>query len=147
MDSSQQIWAAVLSSAGLFTFLGVVANGVIKHVNGTAGRERIRNTGLKQQRDEAWALVREERKLSQEAKAAADKAVREAQTAADGAVKEERDRADAADARADIEAFNRRLTEEYASQLRRDCTEHGVTDKELRPWPALRKLPNQQERP
>jgi hypothetical protein len=119
MDSSQQqIWAAVLSSAGLFTFLGVVANGVIKHVNGTAGRERVRNTGLKQQRDEAWALLREERV-----------------------------RADESDARADLEAHNRRLTEEYASQLRRDCTEHGVTDKELRPWPALRKPPNQQERP
>lgn len=125
MDSSQQIWAAVLSSAGLFTFLGVVANGVIKHVNGTAGRERVRNTGLKQQRDEAWALLREERKLTQG----------------------ERVRADESDARADLEAHNRRLTEEYASQLRRDCTEHGVTDKELRPWPALRKPPNQQERP
>ena len=125
MDSSQQIWAAVLSSAGLFTFLGVVANGVIKHVNGTAGRERIRNTGLKQQRDEAWALLREERKLT----------------------KEERERADASDNRADLEAHNRRLTEEYASQLRRDCTEHGVTDKALRPWPTLKKPPNDQEAP
>lgn len=38
-------------------------------------------------------------------------------------------------ARADREALNRRLTEEYASQLRRDCTEHGVTT--LRPWPRL----------
>lgn len=119
MDSTQQIWAAVLASTGLFTFLGVVANGVIKHVNGTAGRERIRNTGLKQQRDEAWALVREERKLT----------------------KEERDRADASDARADLEAFNRRLTEEYASQLRRDCTEHGMTNDDLRPWPPLKKPP------
>lgn len=111
MDSStQQIWATVLSSAGLFAFLGVVANGVIKHVNGTAGRERIRNTGLKQQRDEAWALVREERA-----------------------------RADHSDERADLEAHNRRLIMEYASELRRDCTDHGVTDKELRPWPRLKK--------
>lgn len=125
MDSSQQIWAAVLSSAGLFTFLGVVANGVIKHVNGTAGRERIRNTGLKQQRDEAWALVRSERARGDS----------------------ERDRADCSDARADIEAYNRCLTEEYASQLRPDCTEHGVTDKELRPWPTLKKPPNEQGTP
>lgn len=123
MDSSQQLWAAVLTSAGLFSFLGVVATGVIKHVNGTAGRERIRNTGLKQQRDEAWALVRTER-------ARGDR---------------ERDRADLADERADVEAHNRRLTEEYASQLRRDCTEHGMTDRELRPWPALRKPPPEQE--
>jgi len=43
--------------------------------------------------------------------------------------------------RADIEAHNRRLTEEYASQLRRDCTEHGMSDNELRPWPKLKKPP------
>ncbi|MET3349655.1 UNVERIFIED_ORG: hypothetical protein ABID57_001327 [Arthrobacter sp. UYEF1] len=121
MDSTQQIWAAVLASTGLFTFLGVVANGVIKHVNGTAGRERIRNTGLKQQRDEAWALLREERRLT----------------------KAERERGDESDARADLEAHNRRLTEEYASQLRRDCTEHGMTDRELRPWPVLKKPPSE----
>jgi hypothetical protein len=116
-SSQQQIWAAVLSSAGLFTFLGIVANGVIKHVNGTAGRERIRNTGLKQQRDEAWALVREER-----------------------------DRADEADTRADLEAHNRRLIMEYASALRRDCTEHGMEDRELRPWPTLKKPPAAKEK-
>lgn len=123
MDSTQQIWAAVLSSAGLFTFLGVVANGVIKHVNGTAGRERVRNAGLKQQRDEAWALVRTERARGDA----------------------ERDRADQADERADLEAHNRRITEEYASQLRRDCTEHGMPDRELRPWPPLKKPPPEKE--
>lgn len=55
MDSTQQIWAAVLSSAGFFTFLGIVATGIGKHINGTAGRERIRNMGMKEQRNEAWA--------------------------------------------------------------------------------------------
>lgn len=55
MDSTQQIWAAVLSSAGFFTFLTVIATGVGKHLNGTAGRERIRNMGMKEQRKEAWA--------------------------------------------------------------------------------------------
>ncbi|MDN4646462.1 hypothetical protein [Arthrobacter sp. PsM3] len=125
MDSTQQIWAAVLASSGLFAFLGVVANGVLKHVDGTAGREKVRNTGLKQQRDEAWALVRTERARGDS----------------------ERDRADLSDERADIEAFNRRLTEEYASQLRRDCTEHGMQDRELRPWPPLKKLPKEQEHP
>lgn len=38
-------------------------------------------------------------------------------------------------ARADSEAVKRRKVEEYASALRRDCTEHGAT--ELRPWPKL----------
>jgi O-methyltransferase involved in polyketide biosynthesis len=47
--------------------------------------------------------------------------------------------------RADLEAYNRRLTEEYASQLRRDCTEHGMTDKELRDWPVLKKPPPEQD--
>lgn len=145
MDSTQTIWAAVLSSAGLFTFLGIIANGVIKHADGTAGREKIRNTGLKQQRDEAWALAREERARTEAAKAAADQVVKDTKAAADAAIKEERDRADHADARADVEAFNRRLTEEYASQLRRDCTEHGVTARELRPWPKLKQLPTEQE--
>ena len=145
MDSTQELWAAVLASTGLFTFLGVVANGVIKHVNGTAGRERIRNTGLKQQRDEAWALVREERQRTDAAKAAADVVIKETKAKADSVIKEERDRADASDNRADVEAFNRRLTEEYASQLRRDCTEHGVTDRDLRPWPRLKPLPKEQE--
>jgi hypothetical protein len=32
LDSTQQIWATLLRAAGLFTFLGVVANGGIKHV-------------------------------------------------------------------------------------------------------------------
>lgn len=49
-------------------------------------------------------------------------------------------------ARADLEAYNRRVTEEYASQLRRDCTEHGVTDRELRPWPTLKKPPEEEGR-
>jgi hypothetical protein len=122
VDSTQQIWAAVLASTGLFSFLGLVANGIIKHVNGTAGRERVRNTGLKQQRDEAWALVRTERARGDS----------------------ERDRADEADARADLEALNRRRIQEYASELRRDCTAHGVTDKELRPWPVLKKPPTEE---
>lgn len=44
-------------------------------------------------------------------------------------------RAEAAELRADREARNRRKTEEYASALRRDCTEHGATV--IRPWPSL----------
>jgi hypothetical protein len=54
--------------------------------------------------------------------------------------------AEEARALADLEAHNRRLTEEYASQLRRDCTEHGVPDRELRPWPTLKKPPPEQDR-
>ena len=54
MDSTQQIWATVLSSAGRFTSLGVVGNGGIKDVDGTAAREHICNRGLEQERHEAW---------------------------------------------------------------------------------------------
>lgn len=112
----QQLVVALLGSAGLFSFLGVLVSGITKVRNGTAGREKIRNAGLKEQRNEAWADA-----------------------------EKERDRADCERARADLEAHNRRLTEEYASQLRRDCTEHGMTDRELRPWPTLRKPPPEQE--
>lgn len=44
---------------------------------------------------------------------------------------------DAAEARADHEAATRRRIEEYASMLRRDCVDHGVTPEDLRPWPDL----------
>lgn len=44
-------------------------------------------------------------------------------------------RAELSELRADREARNRRKTEEYASALRRDCTEHGAT--KIRPWPKL----------
>jgi hypothetical protein len=109
VDSTQQLWAAVLTSAGLFSFLGVIATGITKHVNGTAGRERLRNMGMKEQRNEAWA---------ESAKS---------------------------DARADREAQNRRLTEEYASGLRRDLLELGVPEEKLRKWPELKKAPPEKE--
>jgi len=107
VDSAQLLVAAfgVLGSSGA---LVVIVNGAVKYFNGTAGRERIRNMGMKEQRNEAWADAERERD------------------------------------RADLEAHNRRLTEEYASQLRRDCTEHGVTDRDLRPWPVLKKPPHGQ---
>ena len=108
METTQLV-VAVLGSAGVSAFLVALVNGAVKYFNGTAGRERVRNVGLKDQRNEAWADAEKERD------------------------------------RADREARNRRRIEEYASQLRRDCTEHGVTDKELRPWPKLEKQPDEQE--
>lgn len=108
MDSTQQIWAAVLSSAGFFTFVTFVVTGVGKHINGTAGRERIRNMGMKEQRNEAWA------------------------------------EASKADIRADREAHNRRLIQEYASGLRRDLLELGVPEEKLRAWPALKQPPQEE---
>lgn len=104
MDTAQLLVTGfgVLGSSGA---LVVIVNGIVKYFNGTAGRQRIRNMGMKEQRNEAWADAERERD------------------------------------RADREAYNRRLTEEYASQLRRDCTEHGVSDRELRPWPELKKPP------
>lgn len=109
MDTTQLI-VAVLGSAGVSAFLVALVNGAVKYFNGTAGRERVRNVGLKDQRNEAWKDAERERE------------------------------------RADLEAHNRRLIMEYASALRRDCTEHGVTDKELRPWPELKKPPPEQEK-
>jgi hypothetical protein len=118
MDSNAtQIVAAVLGSAAVTSVLGVLANGLVKYFNGTAGRERSRNTGLKEQREDA---------LRREARAKAD--------------------ADRSDTRADLEAHNRRLTEEYASTLRRILIERfGVPEDALPPWPALKKPPPEQE--
>ena len=104
MDSTQ-ILVAVLGLVGSSGFLVAVVNGAVKVHNGTAGRERVRNADLKEQRNEAWHDAEKERN------------------------------------RADREAHNRRVTEEYASQLRRDCILHGMQNHELRPWPALREPP------
>jgi hypothetical protein len=103
MDATQA--AVAIMTAGGGVFLVALVQSLGKYFSGAAGRERVRNTSLKEQRNEAWADAERERE------------------------------------RADREAHNRRLTEEYASQLRRDCTEHGVPDQELRPWPTLKKPP------
>lgn len=102
MDATQVLVAGfgVLGTSGA---LVIIVNAAVKYFNGTAGRQRLRNMGMKEQRNEAWAEAKR------------------------------------ADLRADREAHNRRLLEEYASQLRRDCTEHGVPDPELRAWPTLKK--------
>ncbi|QDG88875.1 hypothetical protein [Pseudarthrobacter sp. NIBRBAC000502770] len=115
MDSAQTL-VTIIGAGGGGAALVALINGLVKWLSGSAGRERIRNTSLRDQRNEAWAD--------------ADK---------------ERARADREQARADREARNRRLTEEYASQLRRDCTEHGMTVKELRPWPVLEKPPTEND--
>ncbi|MFW0772538.1 hypothetical protein ACLRGI_05165 [Paenarthrobacter nitroguajacolicus] len=119
MDTTQLLVTLVGAGGGGAALLALI-NGLIKYFSGSAGRERIRNTTLKDQRNEAWADAEKER-------ARADR---------------EQARADREQARADREARNRRLTEEYASQLRRDCTEHGMTQQELRPWPTLESHPS-----
>lgn len=111
MDSTQLL-ITIVTTLGTSGALTILITGIVKYFNGSAGRERIRNTTLKDQRNEAWADA-----------------------------EKERSRADREQARADREARNRRLTEEYASQLRRDCTEHGMTPQELRPWPHLESDP------
>ena len=115
MDSTQTFIVAIISAGGGVVVLEIV-KGFIKVLNGAAGRERVRNTSMKDQRDEALAMVRAERK-----------------------------RADDADKLADVEAYNRRRTEEYASRLRRDLIEHNVPEAALPPWPTLRKPPQEQE--
>ncbi|WP_314325425.1 hypothetical protein [Paenarthrobacter ilicis] len=113
MDSTQLLVTLIGAGGGGAALLALI-NGLVKYLTGAAGRERIRNTTLKDQRNEAWADA-----------------------------EKERDRADKEQARADREARNRRRTEEYASQLRRDCTEHGMGEQELRPWPQLEKEPSE----
>lgn len=113
-----QFWITIVGAGGGGAAFLALVNGAIKYFNGAAGRERIRNASLTTQRNEAWADS-----------------------------EKERDRADREQIRADREARNRRLTEEYASQLRRDCTEHGMQAHELRPWPTLEKPPPDQETP
>lgn len=113
MDSTQLLVTLIGAGGGGAALLALI-NGLIKWISGSAGRERIRNTTLKDQRNEAWADA-----------------------------EKERDRADREQARADREARNRRLTQEYASELRRDCTEHGMQAHELRPWPVLEKDPTE----
>lgn len=104
MDATQ-ILVAVLGLIGSSGFLVAAVNGAVKVHNGTAGREKVRNAGLKEQRNEAWHDAEKERN------------------------------------RADREAGNRRVTEEYAAQLRRDCILHGMQNDELRPWPELKPPP------
>lgn len=106
MDKLQP-WIAVLTALSAGAVLQELVRGLVKWIGGAAGRERGRNADLVTQRDDAYARA-----------AAAEKA------------------ADEADARADAEARKRRLLEEYASSLRRDCMDHGVRPDELRPWPT-----------
>ena len=105
MDKLQP-WIAVMTALSAGAVLQELVRGIVKWINGAAGRERGRNANLVKQRDDAYARA-----------AAAEKA------------------ADEADARADAEA-RKRLLEEYASSLRRDCMDHGVRPDELRPWPT-----------
>lgn len=105
MDTPQII-ITILGAGTGGAILTSVVNAFIKFFSGTAGREKVRNADMKTQRNEAWADAERERA-----------------------------RADTEQERADREARNRRKTEEYASALRRDCTEHGATT--LRSWPKL----------
>ncbi|MGO4143809.1 hypothetical protein AB4Y77_01880 [Paenarthrobacter sp. YAF11_1] len=100
MDTNQLL-ATVFTTLGTSGALLWLVKGAVKFFDGTAGRERIRNKSMKDQRNE------------------------------------ERDRAER-------EALNRRRTEEYASRLRRFCTEeHGTDPDEFPRWPQLVKEPKQ----
>jgi hypothetical protein len=109
-----QVLIAILGAGTGGAALMALINGIIKWLNGSAGRERARNADLRTQRNEAW----------KDAEA-------------------ERGRADTAQARADREARNRNRVADYAAGLRRDCMEHGMNPSELRPWPALEPEPPQ----
>ncbi|WP_028265943.1 hypothetical protein [Arthrobacter sp. MA-N2] len=115
MDGTQQFVLAMVSIGGGMVALEL-AKGLVKFFTGAAGRERARNITLKDQRNEAWEDAEKERA-----------------------------RADRMQSRADREARNRNRLADYASALRRDCTEHGMDLDELRSWPVLEVEPVQDE--
>lgn len=95
MDTAQII-VSLLGAGGGGAVLVALVNGIMKQISGAAGRERVRNSSLEEQRIKAI---------------------------------EERDEArDAAEA----EATKRRKIAEYASVLRRQLNEAGITPA---PWP------------
>ena len=93
-----QLWVTILGAGGGGAILLAIIKAVVDFANGSAGREKQRNTDLVTQRNNA---VRE------------------------------RDNANAA---VDLEARKRRKTEEYASSLRRQLIENGLTPGD---WPGL----------
>ena len=115
MDPAQTL-VTIIGAGGGGAALVALINGAVKFFSGSAGRERARNMTLKDQRNEAWADA-----------------------------EKERDRADRMQARADREARNRNRLADYASSLRRDCTEHGMDLDKLRAWPVLEAEPVQDE--
>lgn len=101
MDSTQLL-ITVITTLGTSGGLVLLINGLVKYFNGSAGRERARNTTMKDQRNEAWKDAERERD------------------------------------RAELEALNRRRTEEYTSRVRRFCTEqHGTDPDDFPKWPPL----------
>lgn len=60
MDTAQ-IVMTLLGAGTLGAILTSIVNGTIKHMSGTAGRERIRNADMRTQRNEAWADAERER--------------------------------------------------------------------------------------
>lgn len=111
MDTGQLLITIFGAGTGGAAALALV-NGVIKWLNGSAGRERAHNADLRTQRNEAW-----------------------------GDAETERARASNEQARADMEARNRNRIADYAAALRRDCMEHGMTPDEIRPWPVIETAP------
>lgn len=107
MDTAQVIVTLLGGGGGAAVVIALI-NGIMKQLSGAAGRERQRNTSLESQRVKAV----EERNKAYEAR---DEAVAEAA------------------AERDLEATKRRKTEEYASVLRRQLNEAGITPE---PWPA-----------
>jgi hypothetical protein len=103
MDATQ-VLVTIITTLGTSGALVLLINGAVRYFNGSAGRERARNTTMKDQRNEAWKDAERERD------------------------------------RAELEALNRRRTEEYTSRVRRFCTEqHGTDPDEFPTWPPLLK--------
>lgn len=104
MDPLMTIVITALCSAGGLGLITTLIKGIGGWINGSAGRERAKNTDLESQR--AAAVVERDA---------------------------ERKRADAERAKTSAALGLKRKTQEYASQLRRQLFEAGITPL---PWPV-----------
>ncbi|PPF56099.1 hypothetical protein C5B94_04035 [Clavibacter michiganensis] len=101
---SNDLLLAILSTLGIGGVLATLVKGLISWISGSAGRERQRNTDLESQR--AAAVLERDH---------------------------ERKRADAERTKTSAALGLKRKTQEYASQLRRQLFEAGITPL---PWPV-----------
>jgi hypothetical protein len=100
-----QVVATILGAGGGGAVLLALVNGLIKWISGASSREREKNAELATQRLKAI----EERDAANQ-------------------------RTDVANERTDVANVKRRMTEEYASKLRRQLIENGLSPEE---WPDL----------
>lgn len=110
-----QLIAALFGVGGVGSIALVLVQGLMRHMDGSAGREQTRSADAIAQRDDAWARMTELEERSRLAIEEAEKDARIARREADGAL-----------------SVSRRV-KEYASRLRGILHENGI---EPPPWPV-----------